>query len=254
MVHPSVPTFQPVHQHTKITNKDTTANEVSEVTTNPVLATPEVHSTSFHVPATIDNSATHNLILLTLVKINLTPLTPISKVSPPHTLSNSDPPSSPMGLTRSPIYSSQDPHRPPSPGRYIPNPASINPALLVNLNPSIFKSNFYSQHIIPPPNHQSPLTLSCNQKRKNSKLELEHFSKRLKKAVEGLKLIYFDPNTVTFIPRSSPAQFIVNEKVTPGHYGKSFSNYTSTSSNSGNVPNTVTMANEVGLIMPSPSQ
>ena len=136
-----------------ITEKDTTVNEISEAVTNPVLATPEVHFLSFHVPATQGNSTIHNLILLTPVKINLTPLTTISEVSPPRTHNNSDLSFSLMELTPSPIYPSLDPHRPPSPDRYIPNPVTINPILSVNPNPPFSKSNLYSQHIIPPPNH-----------------------------------------------------------------------------------------------------
>ena len=92
-----------------------------------------------------------------------------------------------------------------------------------------------------------------NIKRKIAKLVLDHFSKRLRIAVNGSKTIYFDPSSASFIPSSKLESFMLEERNDAKNHGELllkpilpfipmvfdcvFSNF-------------VNMAEEAGFIMP----
>ena len=87
------------------------------------------------------------------------------------------------------------------------------------------------------------------------RLELEQFSKRLKKAVEGPEPVYFDPATVSFIPESRLELFILEERRKTENHGELYSTPYPSFCSVGNVFenfSSVNMAEEAGLIMPQP--
>lgn len=129
----------------------------------------------------------------------------------------------------------------------------------LTLNPTFTSSNPTSQILSPNPHitsqPQFPSSSSSHtQKKKLSKSEIEHFSKRLRKVVEGLELVYFDPDSVTFILRSRLEYFILDERNKPINHDESFSfNNHSSISDSVCDSTSVAMAEEAGLIMPPTS-
>ena len=58
---------------------------------------------------------------------------------------------------------------------------------------------------------------AINQKRKVPRTEENLFTKRLRQAVEGTEPVYFDPTTVSFIPRSELESFILANKELENH-------------------------------------
>ena len=57
---------------------------------------------------------------------------------------------------------------------------------------------------------------STSLKKKVTKQECEHLAKRLRKAVLRLESVYFDPNTMTLIPKSKLEHFIIQQRLKPG--------------------------------------
>ena len=57
---------------------------------------------------------------------------------------------------------------------------------------------------------------STSLKKKATKQECEHLAKQLKKAILGLEPVYFDPNTMTLIPKSKLEHFIIQQRLKPG--------------------------------------
>ena len=72
--------------------------------------------------------------------------------------------------------------------------------------------------------------------------------------MEGPEPVYFDPESATFIPRSSLEYFILKERNKTDCHDESFS-FTNISSISNSVcdSNVVSMVEEAGLIMPPTS-
>ena len=62
---------------------------------------------------------------------------------------------------------------------------------------------------------------ATNQKRKVPKTEVESFTKKLRNVVEGAEPVYFDPITVSFIPRSKLESFILEERKKFENHGES---------------------------------
>ena len=88
------------------------------------------------------------------------------------------------------------------------------------------------------------------------RLELEQFSKRLKKAVEGPEPVYFDPATVSFIPESRLELFILEDRRKTENHGELYSTPHPSFCSVGNVSENFSsdnMAEEAGLIMPPTS-
>ena len=105
----------------------------------------------------------------------------------------------------------------------------------------------------PPPSPQpQPNVL----KRKVARPELDLFSKRLRKAVEGPEPVYFDPDTLSFIPESRLESFILEERRKTENHGEFHSAFYPSSCSAGTAlenVSSVTMAEEAGLIMPPTS-
>ena len=82
---------------------------------------------------------------------------------------------------------------------------------------------------------------------------LDHLSKRLRTAVKGSELIYFDPSSASLIPSSNLESFLLEERNDTENHGElllkpilpfiSMDSYCVFS-------NSVNMAEEAGLIMP----
>ena len=245
--------------------EDKSKKDNNEVKPKGVQVAPDTQPLSSHLsdtPHIPANTTTCNLILLTPVKIGLNsssdhelnspahyPSPPTFQFSPTdHKYTTERPTESPTQPLITPTSPALFSHSFASP------PTSPNP-----LNPPFSPPNPTSQILIPnthttsQPHIISPSSSQAH-KRKLAKSEAVHFSKRLRKAVEGPEPLYFDPESSTFIPRSSLKYFILKERNKNDRHGESFPfNIPSSNSDSVYGTNVAAMAEEAGLITPPTS-
>ena len=245
--------------------EDKSKKDNNEVEPKGVQVAPDTQPMSSHLsdtPHIPANTTTCNLILLTPVKIGLNSSADHELNSPAHYPSPPTFQFSPTDhkyTTERPTVSPTQPLiTPTSPALFSHSFAS--PSTSPNpLNPPFSPPNPTSQILIPnthttsQPHIISPYASQAH-KRKLAKSEAVHFSKRLRKAVEGPEPLYFDPESSTFIPRSSLEYFILKERNKNDRHGESFPfNIPSSNSDSVYGSNVAAMAEEAGLITPPTS-
>ena len=184
---------------------------------NVVQLAPKNISLPTHQADRIDNSTSHNLILLTSAKIGLNPST--------HKAFTTQVQQQGLSITQEcPTYNqSTKPSPLEAPPPISPRMKSLKTTSTLSSQvkcdyPNLFPQGLQNQNSIPSPRNKlatyplphittfnppsSPQPQPNALKRKVARPELDQFSKRLRKVVEGPELVYFNPATMSFIPES----------------------------------------------------
>ena len=245
---------------------------VSEIpSTVKVQLAHENHHLSLPIANNFEDYTSHNFILLTPVKIALNHSPQKTSPSPPQkygpsrmqesNLYNPPPKLSPLNVTTSNNLNPESPKTPIT-------PSNSNKSVL----PDLSSHTNQSQKIVSPtgnisPSQTQPLNTTTNshppleshafpQKRKVLISKLGKFSKRLREAIEGPELVYFDPVTASFILRSRLDCYILQQNKEDAKHGE-LHPITYPSScyvvSVCEISPSFSMAEEAGLIMPPTS-